>query len=417
MIERLRTSLVRVLRLSEKYTRTDMVYLTKGGFWLLVGHAIQAVSGLVLAIAFANLIPKEVYGTYQFVMSAAVIVSAFTLTGMDAAVSRAVARGSEGALRAGFHAQLRWSVLIALAGAVLAAYYHLNGNDVLALSFLIVGACSPLLEGFGLARSYLVGKKLFRETALQGLARRILPVMLLIVTVFVTHDPVLIVLMYFVSHTVSAGFLYLLVVRHYRLPKTEETEMVAYSKHLSVLRTLSDITGQADKVLVWAFLGAAPLAAYALAQLPVTHLQGIFKLFRSLVAPKFATASFTDLKETLPRKVRIFFLITVAIAAGYILAAPFLFALIFPSYPEAVPLSQAFALALLGASGIFYSQALTAHEKKRELYTISISQNILRIALLVVLLPLYGIWGAVAAFLFHHLYINVAIRILFRYAK
>jgi|CXWL01.1.fsa_nt_gi O-antigen/teichoic acid export membrane protein len=413
MIAPLKKATVHLLRWSERYTKTDMLYLTKGGLWLSLGHGIQTISGLILAVAFANLISKDVYGTYQFVLSGAAILSAFTLTGMDGALSRTVAQGSEGALRAGFRAQLRWSMLIVLAGATLGAYYYIQENTTLALSFFIVGACAPLLEGFGLARSYLVGKQLFRESALQGLGRRLIPVLLMIVTVFLTQNPVTIILVYFVSNTFSAGLLYFLIIRHYRLPESQEQEMVEYSKHLSVLRSLADISGQLDKVLVWMYLGAAPLAAYALAQLPITHVQGLFKLFRSLTGPKLTLATFSDLQKTLPRKVLIFSLITAGIAGIYILIAPLLFSVLFPQYPEAVLLSQVLALSLLGASGIFYSQALTAHTKKRELYILSISQNILRLVLLVILIPLYGIWGAVASLLIHHFYINVAIRILF----
>ena len=91
-----------------------MVYLAKGGFWLALGKGFAMLSGLILTIGFANLIPKEVYRNSTFVLSLAGIIGAFTLTGMDTAVAQAVARGYEGVLKTGFWIKLKWSIFMAL---------------------------------------------------------------------------------------------------------------------------------------------------------------------------------------------------------------------------------------------------------------------------------------------------------------
>ena len=72
--------LISILRWSEKYTQTDMVYLTRGGFWLILGKIVFNISGFLLIIAFANLLSKEAYGTYQYVLSVASILAIPTLS-------------------------------------------------------------------------------------------------------------------------------------------------------------------------------------------------------------------------------------------------------------------------------------------------------------------------------------------------
>lgn len=417
MAKRLKTKLVQLLRWSEKYIKTDMTYLTKGGFWLLLGHGIQMISGLVLTIAFVNLLPKEIYGTYQFIISAATVVSAFTLTGMTTAVSRAAARGEDGSMRPAVRTQFVWSSGIVLAGAALAVYYYANGNNTLALSFLIVGTFAPFVEGFGLARSYLIGKKLFKESTMLGLWRRFIPVVSLLLTLLLTHNPVALIFAYFCSNAVSAGILYWIIVRKYRLPYKRDPELTAYSKHLSFIRTISDITNQVDKILVWTFLGAVPLAVYTLAQFPVTHIQSIFKVLRGLTFPKMNVVSFNELQQILPHKARVFLLGNVGIVAIYILIAPVVFALLFPTYHESVLISQLLVLTILASPRTLYWQALVAHDKKREMYIVSFSQNIVKLILLLILLPLYGIWGAIGALLLTNIYDNILIRIMFKYAK
>lgn len=412
-----KSRVIAFLRWSERYTRTDMLYLTKGGFWLLVGQGIQIFAGLVVSVAFANFVPKDVFGTYQFVMSMAVVLGAFTLTGMNTAVARAVARGSEGALRAGFRAQMAWNLGIAAAGTALAAYYYFNHNFTLAFSFLAIGALLPFVGAFSLTQSYLTGKQLFRESAVFGIGRRLLPVACITVAVFLTHDVLTLVVVYFASNAVSSGLLYAAVVRRYRLSVSEESGMIGYAKHLSFLRTFSEISTQADKVLLFHFSGGAAVAAYALAQLPITHIQGVFKLLPSLTFPKMSTTDLGLLQKTLPHKVRLFLVSALAIVALYILLAPFLFSLLFPAYAESVLLSQALALSLLASPRSLYGQALTAHQKKRELYIMNISNNILRVLLLLAFIPLWGLWGAVGAVLLAQLYLTAATRYLFWAAK
>ena len=89
--------LYRILRWSERYTRTDMVYLAKGGFWTGVKRVFGIPLGIGLSIALANLLTPEDFGVYKFVLAFAGIITAFSLTGMSTAVMQAVAQGYEGA--------------------------------------------------------------------------------------------------------------------------------------------------------------------------------------------------------------------------------------------------------------------------------------------------------------------------------
>ncbi len=55
----LKNKIYKGLKKSEKYTKTDMVYLTKGGFWLACGQIATAVSGLLLTLVLLTLPPKN----------------------------------------------------------------------------------------------------------------------------------------------------------------------------------------------------------------------------------------------------------------------------------------------------------------------------------------------------------------------
>ncbi|MES2931075.1 MAG: oligosaccharide flippase family protein [Patescibacteria group bacterium] len=395
---------VSLLRWSEQYTKTDMVYLASGGSWILFGYMVQIVSGLGLAIAFANLLPKEVFGTYQFILSGAAIVSVFTLTGMGGAIARAAANGSEGSLRYGFRTQIIWSSGIVLAAAIGSLYYHINGNALLGNGFLIVGALQPFITGFSLYKSFLQGKQLFRESVILETTQRLVSFIVLLAALFTTNDPLVLVSVYLLSNAASLSLTYLFVVRKYAAPLSADPALKNYGKHLSVMESFAEVANVIDKVLVWVFLGAAPLAAYVIAQLPVMHLQNLFGFMRILMFPKLAQKDFSEIIQILPEKIRLYSLMALLVVGAYVLAAPFLFGLLFPAYPESALYSQILALSVLAIPRTLIGQAFLAHQKKRELYIMNISTPMVRVALLALFLWIWGIWGAIAAILITELY-------------
>jgi O-antigen/teichoic acid export membrane protein len=394
-----------------------MIYLSKGGFWLLLGRVFNMAAGLILTVAFANLLTKDAYGTYQFIMTAAAIIGVLTLSNMGTAITRAVAQGREGALRYGFRTQLKWSVGMIAIGGVLSIYYFLNENNTLALSFLIVGSLSPFLVGFRLFNSHLIGKQFFKESTVLGLWRKPIPLVALLLGVFFTNNPVILVGIYFLSSTLSAGLLYLLIIHKYQLPLERDANLINFTKHLSVIGLINIVGNNLDKILLFHFLGAVPLAIYTLGQLPIKHIEKTFSLIYQMTLPKMSKVSFSELQQTLPRKARIAFFATACAVGVYILAAPYLFNLLFPNYPESVIFTQVLALLVLSMPRGFYVQALTAHAMKKEIYMSRLCVSVLNIIFLLILLPLYGIWGAVSALLASHFFSNILIRFLFNRAR
>ncbi len=419
MISKIKNKAKELLLWSQKYTKTDMLYLARGSFWLTLGQGIQMASGLILAVAFANLLPKEVYGIYRYVLSVATIVGVFTLSSMGTVITRAVARGYDGALRVGFRAQMIWSIGIVIASGMASLYYYINDNTTLAISLLIVGAFVPFIKGFGLYKSYLTGKQLFRESVTLGIWRKPLPLIAIITTLFLTDNPVIILLAYYSSNAISLGFIYLIVVRRYpATPKpNSDPELINYGKHLSFMTALGNIASNMDKILIFHFLGAAPVAIYSLATVPIKHIQTLFNTTQTLALPRLSKRNLRELQQTLHHKIRVATLLMAIITVAYILAAPFLFKLLFPAYLDSVLLSQIIALTLLTLPRTLYSQALEAHKMKRELYILRISVPIVRISLLGIFLPLYGIWGAVYTLLGTQMYATVLTGFLFYRAR
>lgn len=413
-MKNLKNRVHKALRWSEKYTKTDMLYVAKGGSWLIFGYGFQLILGIVLATSFANLLSKEAYGTYQFVISMASIVGVFTLSGMGTAVSRAVAQGREGVLRYGTKIMAKWSLGIVIASVALAIYYFTKDNLVLATSFAVVTLTQPIITTFNLYKPYLQGKQLFKESVVLENIQRLVPFALLMVTFVFSRNPVVLIAVYFFSQALTYIVAYTVTVRRHKLSLIPDKETIGYGKHLSVMNSFVELSGSVDKSSIWIFLGAAPTAAYGLAILPIIHMQSIFGFIHQLAFPKMARKKLSELQEVIPQKIRTYWFVILLVVIIYIILAPFLFHTLFPKYPEAVLYSQVLALSLLAIPRAFVDQTFIAHKMTKELYWVNITKPLARILLLIVGIPLFGIWGAIGAILLSEWYAAILQWFLFK---
>ena len=61
--------MLRFINWLQRIARTDIRYLTKGLFWFGVQHGTSIVGALATSVVFANVLPKEIYGTYRYILS------------------------------------------------------------------------------------------------------------------------------------------------------------------------------------------------------------------------------------------------------------------------------------------------------------------------------------------------------------
>lgn len=393
----LRNKAYTLLRKSERWFKTDMVYLAKGGFWLTLGHIVAVSAGLGLSIGFANLLPKESFGTYKFILSVAGILGAFSLTGLPTVIAKTASQGFNGFLKSGFWLNLKWSFLVFIGGLIGGVYYYLNGNDTLAISMLLIGSFSPLIGSASIYSSFLEGKRDFKRQVRYAMVRNVLPPLTLLATIFFTDSALIIILVYFLTNTLTALFFYFLTLAAYQPISQKDPEAVSYSKHLSLMNVIGLVSGQIDKVLIFHFLGPISLAVYSFAVAPVDQLQAGKKFIKTLAFPKLANQSIADLHRSVPQKAKIFLAISIAMCLVYIALIPYFYKFVLPQYIDSILYSQVYSLILFSSPAMLYLESLVAHEKKKELYWIRTLSPIIKIALYIVLLPLFGLMGLIIA--------------------
>ncbi|MDO8529806.1 MAG: oligosaccharide flippase family protein [bacterium] len=413
----LKQKLVTFLLWSQKYTRTDMVYLAQGGFWLIAGKIVFSVSGFLLIIAFANLLAKETYGTYQYVLSIVSILAIPTLSGMNAAITRAVAQGYEGTLVPAIKTQITWGSAGGLASLGVAGYYFLHHDTTLAISFLIAAFFIPLTNPLANYQAFWTGKKRFDIQTKYNTIIRLLAVSALLLTLVVTKNLILIFLVYFASYALLYFIFFAITVKKIPPAQQQDPEAIPYGKHLSLLDVIGAVASQLDKILLWQFLGAEALAIYVFAVTPVQQAKAFFKTLRPLALVRFSQGQTEKSKTDLLKKVAIFFLVMVFATAAYIIGIPYFYKLFLPQYTGSIVYSQLFAITMLFIPQILLITFLVAQKKTRELYLFQTSFYVGQAILLVILLPRYGILGAIAALTLNQILNFFLLLFLFKSAK
>lgn len=383
---------ISILRWSERYTKADMVYLTKGGFWMTFGQAASSVIALLLTIAFANFLPKETFGMYRYILSLAGVLNIFALTGMNSAVARAVATGHEGALRTSVRYQFKWNIVMLGAFWALAGYYLIQGDSLFAMSFLLLGVCIPSTLALNTYGAYLEGKKNFKLANISNVISTLVYAAGMVAAILWSGEVFWLIAAYALTTLAATLFFYVYILRRFNLPATDAGETLQYGRQLTFIGFLEPLTSQVDKIILAHFWGPAQLATYSLAMAVPGRLTSFIKILIGLGSPKFATKTPREINTVFYKRVLQGMSIGALVAIFYIVVSPYLFQYLLPKYLDGIFYSQILAVGLVFAMPNRYVSLLLVSQKlSKAILTNSIIQGIIKIILYVVL----GIWGGI----------------------
>lgn len=376
----------------------DIGYFGSAGFWMGASTVATAVWAFALYVAFARLIPPDAYGLYQFVLSIASVLGAFTLTGMNNAIVRAVSRHAEGELRVSVKLQLQWAVLPFAIALGVAGYYAYMGNGIIAAAVLITGFFVPITNAFNTYAAFLIGKGAFRSSFWYGQIYNLFYYGAILTALFLTHNPLLLVLVNLGVGCAVTAVLYVLVVRRYRPNDVRDGETIRFGAHLSVANVLSTMFLQLDNILVFHFLGAVPLAMYAFATNIPERVGALFRNVSVAALPKLSVRSPSAIRSSIVTQTLKFSVLTALGFLAYAAGASILFEIFFPAYGAAVPYTQVYALVLvLNLAAGLLGTALVAAKATREIYVYNMTNPIYGTLLMLVGVYYFGLWGIIAA--------------------
>jgi len=399
---KIRERFYQFLRWTERYTGTDMVYFFEGSVWWILGRIFSFLASFLILVVFGRFVPKEIFGAYQYILSMAAIFGIFALPGLDAALIRAVARGAEKTTFLAFKEKIKFGSIASLISLFVAGWYFFHQNFILAISFLIVAVFLPFINAFNLYLAFWQGKKRFDLQNKYFIYHNFLAAFLLILIIFLTENLPLIVFAYFFAFTLAEAMFFKITIKNVS-DKGEDRETISFGKHLTLMAIPGSISAQIDNVILWQFAGPIQVAIYVFALRVVERISEIIP-FSALALPKLSQREVKKIKKGLFEKFLKLFLISIPSALIYILICPYFFKIFFPAYLASVPYSQILALVLIFSPLSFLATSFLAEMKKRELYILNFSTPSLKIILFFILIPIFGIWGAVFSILISQIF-------------
>jgi O-antigen/teichoic acid export membrane protein len=398
MIERNKERLVRVLRWSEKYTKTDMVYFTSGGSWLLVGQFSAIVVSLISSVAFGHFATQDTYGNYRYAIVIAGLLSTFTLSGVGTGVIQSISRGYEGALKQGFGLNLRWSASVVILSLAAAVYYGVvEHNAFLVAALCLIGILYPFINSFSLYDSLFTAKRQFKRSTLFGILNNALPILAVITTLAFSQRAIILIIVFLGTSLAMDAFCYRVALREVE-NDIKDPELFRYSAHLSVMGIINAIADKIDSIVIFNLLGPSQLAVYAYAIAIPEQIKQLVKQITPLSMARFSQRDIREIRHTIWHRIWVFVFAVSAMLILYILIAPWVFKFLFPVYTDAILYSRWYALSIaLTIISTPLMSIFQAHKNTKDMYIVSNGSSILLIVLLPVLSFLYGIPGAILA--------------------
>lgn len=401
------------LRLGTEYFGLDLKYFASGGFWTGLGQFVNGFISFGLVIAFANLLPKEIYGLYRYILSLGGILTVFSMTGMNTAAMQAVATGNEGVLKRSVKYQLKWNLMMMAALFGLAGYYLVNGNKILSVSLFVLGIFSPLTSALNTYGAFLEGKREFKLNNIFSMLSAAFYAAGIITVLLISKEVVPLIIAYSLTTFAANLFFYFKTLKLFNLEEGPSVDALAYGRKLTYMNFMGPIVGQIDNIILSHFWGPIQLAVYSLAMAVPDRFIPFVKSFVDIGFPKLAQRTAEEINKVFWRRIFQGVTIGILIAVVYILAVPFVFKYLMPKYLEAVFYSQILAASFIFALPNRYVSTIFSSQKLAKIiFQNSILQSTIRIGLYIILGIFGGIMGLVLAQVinsFLSLIINIAV--------
>lgn len=394
-------SLRALLHRSESLFNINIAYATKSGFWITLRFGMGVVGSLATMIAFGNLLPRENYGIYNYLLSLGSSLAFLTLSGTGIAVIRAVARGYENVIPAALRLQLRYNLFALATIASVGSYYLYKGNHVFGFSLLLLAVAYPFSEAFHVFEQVLTGKKRFDLLAkITGLTM-LTASLSTVITLFFTDNVLIIIAVFAFMNLVPNIIAYRFAVKDIDRTKPDSevvSEMRRTSFHLTGAGLIGVIAAYIDKILLFQIAGPATLAVYGFAIAGPERLKGLVKGWISIALPSLAERSTVEVKSVFYKRILLTLAMGIGVGGIYIIFSPYLFKFLLPKYLDAVLYSRIYALGLIFIPvTVYIGNIFTSQNMLRATYAQSVGSQIIRIVLYSLFCYFWQIWGLVLA--------------------
>jgi O-antigen/teichoic acid export membrane protein len=364
----------------------------------------QLVSFLAILVVIRTF-DRDQYGNYQFVFTMISFFGLSALSGMKTVVNQSVARGHDGTYNDATSMSFCGACLGAISLAIYSGYLWTHGNFELAQVFILAAVLFPSAYGLTNWQPFLLAKHRYRTFALIQSFSAIAAQLFLVACVLLRPDTIL-----FASLTALCVSSIQNIYMHRKCQASTENEKLseegsmAYGLRVSFYDMFNVLGNISERFIIFSSMSPSALAGYAVASRLPELTKDYLQSLRSVIIPQLAQ------QKTLTKSLNRY--INKCAAAFFLLAASISFFIV----PWIVPtlFTDVYTDVVIYCQVLFLSVGVSAYSTlkfgfilsrldDKSVRNIHIVSNIVRVSCALILIPLYGISGAVASVVIYRL--------------
>lgn len=377
--------------------------LARNAAFLFSLRALQRLSGVAALYFVVRALDTSDFGEYQFILSWVSMSAVFALPGLSSSIMQSAARGFDGVYRRA----VPRSFLFSLVGSALLAgfgfFYRSRGVVDMATGFAIAALLFPFVHGLEGWKALRSGKEdFFGVLKLDGLGA-VASAGLMIAAVTLKPETLIVpICVLYGSITVLNVVVTSTTLKAIPLDAPAESGSLAYGTRITIYSAFNVAAKQADKLLIFFFLSPTALAIYYAAERIPELVKGLVQDVASVLAPRFAKRA--EYTARMDKWLNIAGVVASVLMVGFAFTLlPWLIVLVLgEAYRDAAPYAQALmcSIAIANVNTLKY-RYVSSRLDAASVRAVNVGMASTRIVASLVLIPLYGILGAViSAFIF-----------------
>ncbi len=379
--------------------KLDIEYFFKNSINLTWRYIYLTGLSVIMGVVFARLVSKEVYGSYQLVMSFVATFAFFALPGFNKGIWADGTKGMDGVLDVAIKNKIKWALLGSICLIAISAKYFAGGDIILGSALLATAITFPLAKGGDIWISFLDLKKRFKLTTKLSLIFNTLSKALVILTIMVFVESLLFLVIATMSSLAIINYIGMKFAQKHQENKKYSNETKKYGFFLTKIGVLRDVLQRIDSLLIGLIMGPTYLAVYSFAKIIPDQLEGLMSSVGNVIIPKLNKNNQKEVQQKIKKNAILIIVGSIAMIVVTILLTPIVIETLFTDkYADSVLYSQ-----IITASMTFYmfevlvSRLLIVNKHKKHIFIVNTVIPICRSIAIVTGFIISGIMGVAIA--------------------
>lgn len=406
----LKTKIKNKINYYSKKIGIDLNYFIKGSFWNSLNQLVNVTLGMILSVFLARFTTQDVLGNYNFIISIMSMLSIIAMPGLNVSLMKSVSNKKDGVYVRSFRLSFLWSLIGVPMLLVMGLYYYFESNMVVVgICLLLAAIFFPLFYAPNNWQYLLQGKKRFDILSKSSIIQTFIRTLAVILAVIIGKGSLIpIVIAFLISNSLFNIFYY---YKYKRLVKNdlEDEDWKKTGYKLTFVEFTLIAYDNIDRIFIGILLGPAQLAIYVIAVSIINLIRGSFSQIFRVFTPKILEMKKELICYNLKKFMPWFIISNIGLVILLFIVIPLIITLLYSEkYVESIFYAQIYLITIpLAFIMSITNTALIAIRKENALLRIRIIGTIIILFLYFILIPVFGICGAILSSIIYYLILDI----------